>query len=50
MLGYEIEDINKMQACISMVSKAASLPSHIKEGLEMANSFFDGLWAEGYFD
>ena len=50
MLGYTENDIYKMQASIGIVTKAAGIPSEIKEGLEMANSFFDGLWAEGYLD
>lgn len=50
MLGYTQDDINKMQASISLVSNATGVPAPIKEGLEMANSFFDGLWAEGYLD
>lgn len=50
MLGYTQDDVNKMQASISIVSRAVGVPSEIKEGLEMANSFFDGLWAEGYLN
>ena len=50
MLGYTMEDVNKMQECVGLVSKADGMPNHIREGLEMVNSFFDGLWAEGYFD
>ncbi len=50
MLGYTQDDINKMQACISLLSKADGIPKELRDGLEMANSFFDGLWSEGYFD
>jgi len=50
MLGYTIEDINKIQECLSLLSKADGIPQDLCDGLEMANSFFDGLWAEGYFD
>jgi hypothetical protein len=50
MLGYTIEDINKIQECLSLLNKADGIPQDLRDGLEMANSFFDGLWAEGYFD
>ncbi len=57
MLGYTQDDIDTMQACISIAKKFyLSHPSDLMnkkpvlDGLEMANSFFDGLWAEGYFD
>jgi hypothetical protein len=50
MLGYTIEDINKIQECLSLLSKADGIPQYLRDGLEMANSFFDGLLAEGYFD
>ena len=50
MLGYEQSDIDTMQAAISIASNAPMFPSDVRDALEMANSFFDGLWAEGYFD
>ncbi len=53
MLGYTEEDIYKMQASISLAQSylpANSSNDEIRNGLEMANSFFDGLWAEGYLD
>ena len=50
MLGYTLDDINKMQACISLASQFPNIPPAIVEGMEMALSFFDGLWAEGYFE
>lgn len=53
MLGYEEDDIYTMQACISLAK--SYLPPNasndkIRQGLDMANEFFDGLWAEGYLD
>jgi hypothetical protein len=46
-----------MQASISLAKKFyLSHPSDLMnkqpvlDGLDMANSFFDGLWAEGYLD
>ena len=57
MLGYTQNDIDTMQASISLAKKFyLSHPSDLMnkqpvlDGLDMANSFFDGLWAEGYFD
>jgi hypothetical protein len=57
MLGYDLEDIVIMQECIEKAKQLyLSYPSDLMDktrvttGLEQANSFFDGLWAEGYFD
>ena len=57
MLGYNQDDINHMQAAISIARKLyLAYPSdlmdksEVLQGLDKANSFFDGLWAEGYFD
>jgi hypothetical protein len=57
MLGYDKEDIVIMQECIEKAKQLyLSYPSDLMDktrvttGLEQANSFFDGLWAEGYFD
>ena len=51
MLGYSNEDINKMQDAITKASfYLPPAQTSIKESLEEAQSFFDGLWAEGYFD
>ena len=57
MLGYTQNDIDTMQASISLARKFyLSHPSNLMnkqpvlDGLDMANSFFDGLWAEGYLD
>lgn len=53
MLGYELKDIETMQAAISLAMK--NLPNKVsfnvvRSELARANDFFDGLWAEGYFD
>jgi len=51
MLGYEQSDIDTMQAAIRIAKSylpANSSNDAVRNGLEMANSFFDGLWAEGY--
>ncbi len=57
MLGYDLEDITIMQECIETAKQFyLKYPSDLMDktrivtGLEQANSFFDGLWAEGYFD
>jgi len=57
MLGYTLEDLNKMINAIHD-SKLFYLrtPSdlmdktELRTNLEMAVSFMQGLWAEGYFD
>jgi hypothetical protein len=57
MLGYTLEDLNKMINAIHD-SKLFYLrtPSdlmdktQLRTDLEMANSFLQGLWAEGYFE
>ena len=57
MLGFDKEDINIMQECIETAKHFyLKHPSDLMDktrvvtGLEQANSFFDGLWAEGYLD
>ena len=57
MLGYDQEDINIMMESIETAKKFyLRTPSdlmdktRITNGLELAQSFFDGLWAEGYLD
>ena len=51
MLGYDLEDINIMQDMLEQ-SLLYIPPSQegITIGLKMVQSFFDGLWSEGYFD
>jgi hypothetical protein len=57
MLGYDQEDILIIQESIETAKQFyLKHPSDLMDktrittGLEQANSFFDGLWAEGYFD
>lgn len=57
MLGYDIEDLAIWQECIEAAKQFyLKHPSdlmdktRITNGLEQANKFLDGLWAEGYFD
>jgi len=57
MLGYTQNDIDAMQASIEIAKKFfLSHPSDLMnkqpvlDGLDSAQSFFDGLWAEGYLD
>ena len=57
MLGYDLEDISIMQECIEKAKQFyLSYPSdlmdktELRADLEMAVSFMQGLWAEGYFD
>jgi hypothetical protein len=57
MLGYTLEDLNKMINAIHdsklfYLRAGSDLmdKSQLRTDLEMANSFLQGLWAEGYFD
>jgi hypothetical protein len=57
MLGYELEDLNKMinavhDAKLFYLRTPSDLmdKSQLRTDLEMTNSFLQGLWAEGYFD
>jgi hypothetical protein len=50
MLGYDEFDLSKMIMSIQDVSKDLDAPAHIKDGLNKAEDFLQGLWAEGYFD
>ena len=54
MMGYSQDDIDQMQASISIARRLyLAYPSDLMdkapvlEGLDKANSFFDGLIAEG---
>jgi hypothetical protein len=49
MLGYELPDINKMCQSIELARRSISDP-RIITGLNNAEDFLQGLWAEGYFD
>lgn len=48
MLGYSLEDLNKMRACVSMFINTND--KDIQNGLVMTLDFLNGLWAEGYFE
>ena len=57
MLGYTLEDLNKMinavhDAKLFYLRTPSDLmdKSELRADLEMANSFLQGLCAEGYFD
>jgi len=54
MLGYTKTDLDEMSASIEVAIKQLSpylLSSPKTEaGLNKANDFLQGLWAEGYFD
>jgi hypothetical protein len=49
MLGYTIDDLDKMSNAVHNSYKYITDPTD-KEGILMAQSFLQGLWAEGYFD
>jgi hypothetical protein len=49
MLGYTMNDLDNMTRAIDVAYKYVSTPDDLK-GLEQANEFLQGLWAEGYFD
>ena len=49
MLGYTVEDLDKMSNAVHHAYKYVTDPDD-KEGILMAQSFLQGLWAEGYFD
>ncbi len=50
MLGYTETDVAIMTDAMEDAIKSGRLSAEIEEGLEKAMAFFDGLWAEGYFD
>ena len=50
MLGYTETDLAVMTDAIEDAIKSGRLTDEITDGLEKAQSFLDGLWAEGYFD
>jgi hypothetical protein len=49
MLGYELNDLNKMVNAVDSAYKYVTTPEDV-EGIELAREFLQGLWAEGYFD
>jgi hypothetical protein len=51
MLGYTVDDLDEMIRAVVLSKK--SVPStqlRIHAGLDKADEFLKGLWAEGYFD
>jgi len=50
MLGYTETDLATMTDAIEDAIKSGRLADDITDGLAKAQSFLDGLWAEGYFD
>jgi hypothetical protein len=50
MLGYTETDIAVITDAIDDAIKSGRLSDEITDGLAKAVSFFDGLWAEGYFN
>jgi hypothetical protein len=51
MLGYTQDDLDEMIRAVALSKK--SVPStqiRIHDGLDKAQDFLQGLWAEGYFD
>lgn len=50
MLGYEMKDLQKMIASVSMYVEASGFDKDIQDGLVMTLDFLQGLWAEGYFE
>jgi hypothetical protein len=51
MLGYELNDLDEMIRSIGLAKKSVSVKeTRINDGLDKAESFLQGLWAEGYFD
>jgi hypothetical protein len=51
MLGYTIDDLDEMIRGVCLSKK--SVPNtqiKIHAGLDKAEEFLKGLWAEGYFD
>ena len=50
MLGYTLEDLQKMIGSISMFAESSVFDKDIQEGILMSLDFLQGLWAEGYFD
>ena len=51
MLGYTIDDLDEMIRSIGLSKKSVpSTQTRIHEGLDKAQEFLQGLWAEGYFD
>ena len=51
MLGYTVEDLDEMIRSVGLAKKSISNEeTRINVGLDKAEEFLQGLWAEGYFD
>ena len=50
MLGYTLDDLDRMTACINIAHEIIDGPAEVEAGLVMAADFLQGLWAEGYFE
>ena len=50
MLGYEVIDQEAMVVAIQNAKLLYHPKTDTYNNLEMAESFLQGLWAEGYFD
>ena len=50
MLGYTLDDIDEMTACINIAYEIIDGPARVEKGLMKAADFLQGLWAEGYFE
>ena len=50
MLGYTLDDLDRMTACINIAHDIIDGPAEVEAGLVMAADFLQGLWAEGYFE
>jgi hypothetical protein len=51
MLGYTVDDLDEMIRAIALSKKSIpNTQTRLLEGLDKAQDFLGGLWAEGYFD
>ena len=51
MLGYTIDELDEMIRSVGLAKKSISNEeTRINDGLDKAQEFLQGLWAEGYFD
>lgn len=51
MLGYKLEDLNKMiDATYLALNYLPPAQTDLADNLAKANDFLQGLWAEGYFE
>jgi hypothetical protein len=51
MLGYTLDDLDSMIRAVGLAKKSVPRTQiEICAGLDKAQDFLQGLWAEGYFD